>query len=74
MSERRPFSTKVARPIPPEFEPSFIAGGWPKVNQMFGKRASVRWFAALGPGRLRAARDGVAKSRQSAPVPARQVS
>lgn len=50
------YSTKRTRPIPPEFEPAFIAGGWAKVNHMFGKRPSVRWFTALGPARLRAAR------------------
>jgi hypothetical protein len=52
----KPYSTKLARPIPPEFEPSFIAGGWAKVNQMFGKRPAVRYFTALGPERLSIAR------------------
>jgi len=49
----KPFSTKLGRPIPPEFEPSFITGGWSLVNQMFGKRASLRFYTVSGPERLR---------------------
>lgn len=57
------YSTKRPRPAPPEFEPAFVAGGWAKVNMMFGKRPSVRWFTALGPVRLRAARDAYVAGR-----------
>lgn len=59
---RKAYSTKRPRPAPPEFEPAFVRGGWAKVNQMFGKRASVRWFTALGPARLRSARLAAVKA------------
>lgn len=57
MTDPKPLSTKLARPVPPEFEAMFLAGGWPKVNQLYGKRAAQRYFTALGSDRLRAARD-----------------
>lgn len=65
----KPYSTKRPRPVPPEFEPTFVAHGWCRVNQMFGKRASVRFFAALGPARLRAARDAHLAAARAAPPP-----
>lgn len=49
-------STKVAHPVPPEFEPIFITQGWRRAEYLFGKRAAKRWFTVLGPDRLRAAR------------------
>lgn len=56
MTDPKPLSTKLARPVPPEFEAMFLAGGWPKVNQLYGKRAAQRYFTALGADRLRVAR------------------
>lgn len=57
MTQRpRPYSTKVFRPPAPEFERIFIQHGWSKVNRMFGKRCSTRWYAMLGAERLKAAR------------------
>jgi hypothetical protein len=50
------YSTKRPRPIPAEFELKFVEGGWAKVNCMYGKRCSQRWFLAAGPQRLREAR------------------
>lgn len=52
----RPYSTKVFRPPAEEFEPLFVQHGWSKVNELFGKRCSVRWYAMLGAERLKAAR------------------
>jgi hypothetical protein len=46
----KPYSTKRPRPIPVEFEPNFIEGGWSRVNHMFGKNPAVRYFTALGVG------------------------
>lgn len=54
---RKPYSTKALKPAPAEFEPFFIRRGWTATNEAFGKRATVRWFRALGAARLRAARD-----------------
>lgn len=52
----RPYSTKLFRPPAEEFEQIFVQHGWAKVNRMFGKRCSVRWYAMLGAERLKAAR------------------
>ena len=53
----KPYSTKLVRPIPPEFEDFFVRGGWAKVNQAFGKRPALRYYTALGPDRLSLARE-----------------
>lgn len=53
----KPYSTKKLRPPAPEFEQMFVMHGWSKVSRMYGKRCSQRWFIALGPERLRKARD-----------------
>mgnify|MGYP004535177185 CR=1 FL=1 len=52
----KPYSTKRPKPVPAEFEPNFVAGGWARVNQMYGKRPAVRYFQQSGPDRLRSAR------------------
>ncbi|MBB5709323.1 hypothetical protein [Sphingomonas xinjiangensis] len=48
----KPYSTKRPRPVPPEFEQNFIAGGWARVNQMYGKNPALRYFRVSGPERL----------------------
>lgn len=53
----RSFSTKLARPVPPEFEGLFVQHGWRRVEHVFGKRASFRYFNALGADRLTQARN-----------------
>lgn len=60
----KPYSTKLGRPVPVEFEPHFISGGWARVNQMFGKRPAVRYFTALGPERLKALRLAAVKMQR----------
>lgn len=49
-------STKVAQPVPVEFRQIFVQHGWDRVNHLFGKRASVRYFTVLGADRLRTER------------------
>lgn len=66
MADRpRPYSTRRARPIPPEFEETFVRQGWCKVNHLWGKRAAVRYFTALGSQRLRAARDAYLETERA---------
>lgn len=52
----RPYSTKRPKPIPAEFEQFFIANGWTRCNNVFGKRETLRYVTALGVERLSAAR------------------
>lgn len=60
----KPYSTKRPRPIAPEFARTFIEGGWARVNLMYGKRCSVRWFKASGPRELRQQRDAYLASQR----------
>jgi hypothetical protein len=78
---RRALSTKVAQPVPVEFRQVFVEQGWERVNHLFGKRASVRYFTVLGPDCLRAERNAYLDKRRAtlasrysakAPVLARQ--
>jgi hypothetical protein len=57
----KPYSTKRPRPIPVEYEREFINHGHDHCKRMFGKRAAQRYFVALGPARLRAARVALLK-------------
>jgi hypothetical protein len=50
---RKSQSTKIAEPIPVEFEQVFIHHGWDRANRIFGKRATTRYYTALGADRLR---------------------
>jgi len=54
---RKALSTKIAEPIPVEFERVFVEHGWERTNRIFGKRASQRYFTAVGSERLRRMRD-----------------
>lgn len=65
---RKAQSSKVAQPVPVEFREIFVHHGWDRVNHLFGKRASVRYFTALGGERLRAERDAYLEQRKSAPA------
>lgn len=66
---RKSVSTKIAEPIPAEFEGVFVQFGWERANRLFGKRATMRYFTALGADRLRAIRaDNVKSSKQAAQV------
>lgn len=60
-------STKVAQPVPVEFRQIFVQHGWDRVNHLFGKRASSRYFTVLGGDRLRAERDAYLQARRSVP-------
>lgn len=64
-------STKVAQPVPVEFRQIFVQHGWDRVNHLFGKRASSRYFTVLGADRLRAERVAHLHARRSA-VPVRR--
>lgn len=59
----KPYSTKLPRPVPAEFEQNFIAGGWARVNQMYGKRPAQRYFTLSGPEKLHAARKAAKAGR-----------
>jgi len=66
---RKALSTKIAEPIPSEFEQVFVALGWERANRIFGKRATQRYFIALGADRLRLNRAQYVKaSKQGAYV------
>lgn len=52
----RAYSTKRPRRIPSDFEPFFIANGWCRCNDVFGKRETLRYAQALGVDRLAQAR------------------
>lgn len=62
---RRALSTKVAQPVPVEFRQVFVEQGWERVNHLFGKRASVRYFTVLGPDCLRAERNAYLDKRRA---------
>ncbi|KQN02553.1 hypothetical protein ASE82_09460 [Sphingomonas sp. Leaf230] len=61
---RKSQSTKIAEPIPVEFEQVFIHHGWDRANRIFGKRATTRYYTALGPDRLRAERGAYLAARR----------
>ncbi len=63
---RKSMSTKIAEPIPIEFERVFIELGWERTNRIFGKRASQRYFTAAGSDRLRQQRDAYLAERRAA--------
>jgi len=65
---RKALSTKVAQPVPVEFRQVFVEQGWERVNHLFGKRASVRYFTVLGADRLRAERDAYLGQRKAIPI------
>lgn len=79
---RKAQSTKIAEPIPVEFEQVFIHHGWDRANRIFGKRATTRYYTALGPDRLRAERGAHLGARRtqaqasgnSTPAPIRMLS
>jgi hypothetical protein len=52
----RIYSTKRPKPIPAEFEAFFVANGWVRSNNVFGKRETLRYVTVLGRERLAAAR------------------
>ena len=65
---RKSQSTKIAEPIPVEFEQVFIHHGWDRANRVFGKRATTRYYTALGAERLRAERNTYLDQRKTAPI------
>jgi hypothetical protein len=50
------YSTKIARRVPVEFEPTYIKYGQAVCEQMFGKRATTRCRFAIGASKLKRAR------------------
>ena len=50
------YSTKIARRVPVEFEPTYIKFGQAVCEQMFGKRATTRCRFAIGASKLKRAR------------------
>lgn len=64
-ARRKALSTKVAQPVPIEFRQVFVEQGWERVNHLFGKRASVRYFTLLGPDCLRAERNAYLDKRKA---------
>jgi len=66
-TRRKAHSSKVAQPVPVEFRQLFVQHGWERVNHLFGKRASVRYFTVLGGDRLRAERDAFRAGRKTTP-------
>ena len=58
-------STKVAQPVPAEFRQLFVQHGWERVNHLFGKRASSRYFTVLGAEQLRSERDAYLSARKA---------
>lgn len=67
-TRRKAQSSKVAQPVPVEFRQLFVRHGWERVNHLFGKRASVRYFTVLGGDRLRAERAAYLDQRKSKPA------
>jgi hypothetical protein len=67
-TRRKAQSSKIAQPVPFEFRQLFVQHGWERVNHLFGKRASVRYFTVLGADSLRAERDAYLDQRKSTPV------
>jgi hypothetical protein len=63
-TRRKAQSSKAPQPVPVEFRQLFVQHGWSRVNHLFGKRASVRYFTALGADRLRAERDAYRSERK----------
>lgn len=63
-TRRKAQSSKVAQPVPVEFRQIFVQHGWDRVNHLFGKRASVRYFTVLGADSLRAERDAYLDERK----------
>ena len=63
---RKSVSTKIAEPIPAEFEGVFVQYGWERANRLFGKRASQRYFTAAGSERLRQMRETYKAERRAA--------
>jgi hypothetical protein len=43
-------STKVIPPVPPEFENEFVAGGWRRVERLYGARTDrlMAWIERSG--------------------------
>jgi hypothetical protein len=69
------YSTKKHRPVPVEFEMTYIRHGQAVCEQMFGKRATTRCRFALGASKLKRARrdhleavTGKTETRQGAPA------
>lgn len=67
-TQRKAPSSKVAQPVPVEFRQIFVEHGWDRVNHLFGKRASVRFFTVVGGDRLRKERVAYQVAAQLAPV------
>lgn len=63
-ARRKAQSTKLAQPVPVEFQQIFVQHGWDRVNHLFGKRASVRFFTVLGADRLRDERHAYLSERR----------
>jgi hypothetical protein len=54
----RPPPTRVIPPVPPEFPAEFIAGGWRRVERLYGARTDLllKWVQLSGGQSLYAAR------------------
>lgn len=60
----KPYSTKLARPVPAEFQQHFLEGGWPRVSHMYGKNPAWRYWRALGGQALSRQRDAFVKRQR----------
>jgi len=68
-TDRRPrrLPTSIAIPVDPEFVKHFCAGGWQRVERIYGKRRVQTWTAVVGRDKLKQMRrDAVAKMRGKA--------
>lgn len=48
----RRLPTHVPVPVDPQFVPEFIAGGWQRVERIWGKRRVQTWTAVVGRTKL----------------------
>lgn len=64
MTERRHIPTNIVLPVDPQFVDHFCAGGWQKVEAMYGKRCVQRWTAVVGRDRLKQMRRDAVKGKR----------
>jgi len=64
------YSTKILRPVPIEFEDNFVRHGQEVCEQMYGKRATMRYRFAIGVARLSRLRRQFVEARKQTAVTA----
>lgn len=62
------YSTKILRPVPAEFEVNFVQHGQEVCEQMYGKRATMRYRFAVGVARLSRLRRQFVEGRKQTAV------